>query len=293
VYSKQKAYAIASLLTGATTWGLIWYPLRLLENAGVGGELSTLLTYGLSLVIGMAIFARHVPALLKLSPILAGIGLFAGGANLAYVLGVIHGSVVRVLLLFYLAPLWTVVLSRLLLGEKLNRTGYVIILLSIAGAVVMLWEPELDMPWPKGGAEWLGLGAGVMFAMSNVLSRRARELQIPAKALSVWLGVVIVAFVSFLFNKNGFHPLASLPAQGWVILVGVTAAMFLATLVMQYGLTYTPSNQAIVILLSELVIASTAAYFLVHETHGLKDWIGGAMIIAASLFSGRMEDSND
>ena len=239
------------------------------------------------------VFPRHVPELLKLSPILMGIGLFAGGANLAYVLGVIHGSVVRVLLLFYLAPLWTVLLSRLLLGERLNRTGYIIILFSVAGAVVMLWEPQLDRPWPKNGAEWLGLAAGMMFAMTNVLSRRARELHIPAKALSVWLGVVIVAFISFLFNKNGFQPLASLPAQGWILLIAVTAAMFVATLVMQYGLTYTPSNQAIVILLSELVIASTAAYFLVHETHGLKDWIGGAMIIAASLFSGRMEDSNE
>jgi drug/metabolite transporter (DMT)-like permease len=39
------------------------------------------------------------------------IALVAGGCNLGYVLATVHGEVMRVLLLFYLAPLWTVLLA--------------------------------------------------------------------------------------------------------------------------------------------------------------------------------------
>jgi drug/metabolite transporter (DMT)-like permease len=50
----------------------------------------------------------------------------------------------------------------------------------------------------------------------------------------------------------------------------------------------TYANQAIVILLLELVVGAISSYFLAGETIGLKEWIGGAMIVSASLFSAKM-----
>ena len=41
--------APASLLLAATTWGLLWYPYRLLEEVGLSGSLASLLTYCLGL----------------------------------------------------------------------------------------------------------------------------------------------------------------------------------------------------------------------------------------------------
>ncbi len=41
-------------------------------------------------------------------------------------------------------------------------------------------------------------------------------------------------------------------------------------------------------MLFELVAAAVAAYFLTDEVMALREWIGGAMIISASLFSARM-----
>jgi drug/metabolite transporter (DMT)-like permease len=57
---------------------------------------------------------------------------------------------------------------------------------------------------------------------------------------------------------------------------------------MQYGLTHVPANQAIVIMLFELVAASIAAYFLADEVMTLREWAGGAMIVSASLFSAKI-----
>jgi len=50
-----------------------------------------------------------------------------------------------------------------------------------------------------------------------------------------------------------------------------------------------PANRAIVILLFELVVAAVAAYFLAGETMRAQDWMGGALIVAASIASGFSE----
>ena len=47
--------------------------------------------------------------------------------------------------------------------------------------------------------------------------------------------------------------------------------------------------QAIVIMLFELIVAALAAYFLAGEIMDAQQWLGGAMIIIASVFSGHME----
>ena len=70
-----KLIPVAGLLTGATVWGLIWYPYRVLEQAGVGGALSTTLTYGLAFVLGAVLFRPR----LRLSWQLVAIALAAAG----------------------------------------------------------------------------------------------------------------------------------------------------------------------------------------------------------------------
>ena len=41
----QRTLAISSLVYAASLWGLMWYPYRLLNEAGVGGIASSLFTY--------------------------------------------------------------------------------------------------------------------------------------------------------------------------------------------------------------------------------------------------------
>ena len=60
---------------------------------------------------------------------------------------------------------------------------------------------------------------------------------------------------------------------------------------MQYGLSHTPANQAIIILLFELVVAALSSWWWVNETLNVQEWIGAAMIVTGSLFSGRLVKS--
>jgi drug/metabolite transporter (DMT)-like permease len=281
---------VAALLAGAIIWGLLWYPYRLLEQAQVHGPIATAITYAMAMFMGLAVFRNRLRKSLVFdgqAHLLLCIGLSAGWANLAYVLGVVHGEVMRVLLLFYLAPLWTILFARLLLNEQLSLHGYLVIALSLTGAVIMLWQPESGFSLPSTYSDWMGLSAGFMFALSNVLSRRDQTHDIQLKSLAVWIGVALTAAGYSLILRE-LPVLTDISAGAYLLLAGVGLIVFGLSLVMQYGLTHVPANRAIVIMLFELVAAAVAAYFLTDEVMTLREWIGGAMIISASLFSARM-----
>lgn len=287
--TNHRLYALAGLLTGATVWGVVWYPFRLLDGMGVNGIASTIIVFMIALLIGLVIY-RHALREINAGAVgLIWMGLAAGWTNLAYVVAVIQGEVVRVMLLFYLAPLWTVFFARYLLDERLNKAAFLVMALALSGALVMLWHPELGMPLPKNSAEWIAITAGFGFALTNVLTRRAAHCSVQLKALAVWSGVVVVALAWALFESPQWHAVTQLSLSGVGLLVLVGLALVLATAAMQYGLTHTPANQAIVILLFELVVVAISSYYLAHETLSLQEWIGGAMIVAASVFSGMME----
>ena len=191
--------------------------------------------------------------------------------------------VMRVLLLFYLAPLWTVLLAALILHERLSLNGALIVAVSLAGAMTMLWHPELGAPWPGHPAEWIGLAAGFLFALSNVLIRRAEGISIEVKSLAVCAGVIAVSAAVLI---AGLEPLPGMIGGEALLMLVVLGVVLLAiNLVVQYGLMNTPANRAIVILLSELVFAAVSSWYFAGELMGLREWIGGALIIVASILA--------
>lgn len=289
--SKQQQsplWAPLSLILAATIWGLVWYPYRLLEEAGVSGSIASMLTYLVGIPFLLLLAAQARKAKQSERVLLLALALAAGWTNLAYVLAVINGEVMRVLLLFYLAPLWTVFFARFMLGERAGWEAYQVIGLSLAGAYVML-SGAGGLPLPTNTAEWLALSAGISFALTNVLTRKIIVAPIVLRSLLVFSGVVVLSALSVYVEGGSFRIIPSLDIQSWMLVALIGIALLLATFTVQYGLSQTPANRAIVILLSELVVAAIASQILAGEEMDLREWIGGAMIVAATLFSGKLE----
>lgn len=285
--SKQKILSVIGLLSGALVWGLMWYPYRALNNMGVGGELSTLLSNSMAMILGLLFLGPIWRELRVAGWLSVALMASAGWTNLGYVLATLDGEVMRVLLLFYLAPLWTVIFSRWLLSEKLNRYGYAIIALSLGGAFVMLWDMRHGLPLPQNQAEWIGLSAGISFALMNVIVRRTQHLSVNFKVAGVWFGTVLFTAVLLLHQGNVIGQLQGITPDAWWLLWLIGLVLCAISFAVQYGLTYLPANQAITLLLSELVFAAVSSYLLANEEMGLREVIGAALIISASLLSGK------
>jgi drug/metabolite transporter (DMT)-like permease len=274
------------LLFGAVCWGIIWYPYRLIADLGLSGVVASFYTYLITMTLAGFFSIQYWRGAFGLPKHIIWLCLVAGWTNISYVLAVINGEVMRVMLLFYLSPIWTLILAHFWLKENTHLTGLIAISVSLIGAGIMLYDPALNpLPIPQNAAEWLGVSAGLGFSLTNVITRKSTHLSVRAKSFAVWFGVVIVAVVLMLFLDLGFVLPKQITAYQWGIMLLIALSLIAATVFVQYGVTKITAVRASILFMFELVVAAIAAYYLANETMQLNEWIGGTLIVTAALFS--------
>lgn len=281
--SNHRILPIVSLLVAASLWGLVWYPLRLLEMQGLGGLWASFGSFGAALLVGLPWLLGSGPAWRENGVVLGLMSLSVGWCNVAFVLAVIDGTVVRVLLLFFLSPLWALILGWALLGEKPGREGLVVFVLAVAGAVTMLWDPAIGLPWPRDKADWLAVSSGMAFSFANVMVRKLHAVSMQSKAAANWLGVTLVAGVWILLAGEPV-PLVATGVWFSVVLLGWFGFM-LMTISVIYGVTHMPVHRSAVILLFELVIGAVSSMLLTDEVVLPQEWLGGGLILLAAYMA--------
>jgi len=272
------------LLISATLWGLLWYPMRLLDASGLQGLWSTLIIFSAAMLVSLPMLWKHRVEVHYLGHY-AVLALAAGWCNVAFILAVIDGNVVRVLLLFYLSPLWTVIFGKLLLNESLSREAVATLVLAMTGALIMLWNPAIGAPWPQDPADWLAISSGMAFALNNVMVRKVQGVSIWTKAGVSWIGVIIVA-IALLAVTGPQVPQVEGQVYLFAFVLGAIG-MVTMTLAVLYGVTHMPAHRSAVILLFELVAGAVSAQLLTDELVQMREWIGGILIISAALFAAR------
>jgi drug/metabolite transporter (DMT)-like permease len=277
---------VLSLLFTATLWGMVWYPLRLLESQGLAGLWSAMISYGAALLVCMGVFVRQREVLRDNLPALIMLGLTAGWCNVAFIMAVLDGAVVRVLLLFYLSPFWAVCLGWLMLDERMDGKTLMVFLVAFGGAIIMLWDESIGLPWPRDVSDWLAVSSGFAFALSNVFVRRMQVVGAWLKSAMTWLGVVVIAGLWIASSRTAV-PAVDASTVLFAVLLGLGG--FLAmTLSLQYGVARMPLHRSAVIVLFELVVGAVSSLLLTDETISSREWLGGGMIVAAAWLSAHL-----
>lgn len=274
-----------SILLGASMWGVIWYPMRLLEAHGLAGVWLTLILYATALIASLPFTYRALAEFARRPGLLLLFMLASGWTNIAFVEAALTGNILRVLLLFYLSPLWAVLLGWLILRERLERAALFSLLLAMSGALIMLWNPRLGAPWPHGSADWFALSAGFAFAFSNVLARKMDDISTSARSIGVWAGVVLVALPMLVFLDIDAPVLTNK-----VIVASVALGLFgilVMTALMQYGVARLPVYRTAILTLIELVVGAVSQQLLTEEVVSAREWAGGVLILLGAWLSAR------
>lgn len=287
--SQYNLLPVGALLLSATMWGVLWYPLRLLESQGLAGLWTSLIMYSAAGLVAVPWMRRGITQLSGQWGLIAGLMLVSGWANIAFILAVIDGNVLRVLLLFFLSPLWTVILGRLFLNERLGVLGAITLFIAMIGAVLMLWRSDTGLPMITSTSDFYALTAGMAFAVGNVLVRKMRDVPAMAKAASVWWGVAIMAVIWIATVDIAIPSVTSNWVYAQAILLGF-AGMVLMTMAVQYGVTRMPVQRSAVILLFELVAGAISAQLLTNEVVLPQEWWGGGLILVAGYLAARREE---
>ena len=275
-----------ALMLNALVWGTSWWPFRWLGARGLHPLWATALIYAVAVVVIVLLRPRAVGQLVR-APALWLLLLAAGTTNAAFNWGMVIGDVVRVVLLFYLMPLWTVLLARLLLNEALTPRAGLRIVLALGGAAVVLWPAEAGLPLPRSLPDWLGVIGGATFALNNVLLRREAGRPEEGRALAMFVGGLLVsALLAATLAANGNMAWPPRPDGALTLAVGVMALLFLVSnLALQYGAARLPANVTSVVMLTEVLFASVSAIWLGAGSLNTTLLVGGALILVAAALS--------
>lgn len=277
-----------ALMVNAFTWGVSWWPFRQLQAAGLHPLWATVLIYALS-VAAITLWRPVAWRQLFAAPVLWVLVLASGTTNATFNWAVTVGDVVRVVLLFYLMPLWAVLLARLLLGERLTAAAGVRVALALAGAAVVLWPAGGGWPLPRSLPDWLGIVGGFTFALNNVMLRREAHRPEAARSLAMFFGGVLVSsLLAAALAAAGDTRVPPPPALAWGWLAGalVMGLAFLAgNLALQYGAARLPANVTAVVMITEVLFASVSAVLLGAGVLTPQLALGGALIVAATVLA--------
>lgn len=282
---RSRLLPVAALVLNGFVWGISWWPFRQLQQHGLHPLLATALVYLLSVAVLLAVrpdaartMARH-PALW----LLAGA---AGMTNVGFNWAVTIGDVVRVVLLFYLMPAWTVLLAWALLGERPTLASLLRMALAMAGVVIVLKTPQTPWPVPHALADWLALAGGFSFALNNIFLRRLHRIDAAGRVLAMFLGGSILAGAAALAGIGaGLVPLPGGLQTTWIVGLALSLGFLGSNVALQYGASRLDAHTTALVMLSEVVFASLSSVALGASALSPHTVVGGALIVAAAAWS--------
>ncbi len=282
----QGALPYLGLLCNAFVWGVSWWPMRELGLMGLHAVWATVMVFVMSTLLVTIWHPGAWRALLR-NPELWLLALAAGGTNAAFNWAVSIGDVVRVVLLFYLMPVWAVPLAWLLLGERVTWLAVARISLAMAGAFLVLMPAGKGWPTLGGLPDVLGLLGGFGFALTNVMLRRLAGETSSARALAmfaggaIWPGVLGLVLLSI--GMIGPWPA---PAAGWIVITLITGLAFLGSnLALQYGASRLNVHTTSVVMLTEIVFASVSSVWWGHAVLTPMILAGAGLILLSALWT--------
>ncbi len=278
--------AMLAVAASGATWGIYWIPLRALDASGIVGVWAIVLFYALPTVLLVPACWLRRRQIWHAGWSLHVAGMFAGTALVLYAGALVFTDVVRALLLFYLTPLWSTVLARVLIGEAITAQRWGTIGLALIGLLVIL-NVDTGFSGALGPGDWMGLASGVVWAIAAVW----------IKADSKGSGIDFTLSY-FVWGSLAALVLTALPLQGsgsvpdWAAMRGVLPWILPVVLVLvippafavMWGATVLSPGLLGILFMTEISAGTATAAIWAGEPFGPREIAGVVLITAAGVW---------
>jgi len=274
-----------AILLSTLLWGTLWIPLREIRQVADGGAFASTASLLLPLILLLPLALKGRRRILSGGFTLLIAAFFLALAIALYSEGVVRGRVARVILLFYLTPVWSSLLARFLLGEAITAGRVLAIVLGLAGMLVIFGVAS-GIPLPAAAGEWMGLVAGMAWALAMVYLNRTAALPSFDRvfALFVFLGPIV--FLLSLIPGGELSPVVEertlrdvLP---WLLALGLLWMLPVVWLTVMGASRLDPGRVAVFLML-EIAVAMTTAALLAGEPFGAREIVGALLVMSASV----------
>jgi drug/metabolite transporter (DMT)-like permease len=200
-----------------------------------------------------------------------------------YTEGVVRGQIARVILLFYLTPVWGTLLARIFLREPITARRLATIALGLCGMLV-IFGVDGGIPSPRSGGDWMGLAAGFAWAVAMVAFHRGttRPLFDRVFVQFVFLGPVflLVALVPGDGSAAGIAFQLSARSLAWLLAFALLWMLPVIWLTVYAASRVDPGRFAI-LLMFEIVVGLATAAILTDEPFGARELAGALLVMGA------------
>ena len=156
----RDTHARLGCLYAGAVWGIYWIPLRHMADASIHQIWITPLYFLVPSLIVLPLLVRRWAGIWRSGMTLQLTVISSGVALTFYSTSIVYNDVVRAIMLFYMMPIWSILLARFILGEVITPVRVVSMALALFGMLVLFGLGEV-MPIPKKTSDWMGLVAGL------------------------------------------------------------------------------------------------------------------------------------
>ena len=206
-------------------------------------------------------------------------GLCGATAFLMLVAAFRHIPLSMAMVLFYLYPAFTALLSRWVTGERTSREAWPFVGAAFAGTTLILWPGQASAGLNPG--HLLATLAAVLCAITLLLVRRlGRDNNI----YSLYFYLCLVGTVTCL-GPLLLHGRASLPSEGvaWAKLAAVALFSIGAQLSINQALTRIPASKVTVTMTAEVPLVAAFGVICLSEPLGWRLLIGSLLVFASGV----------
>ncbi len=279
----QSFAASAAVALCGALWGIYWLPLRYLEQEGLSGGWQTAAFFLAAAPpgIALAIMARtQIRAQLRNFLWLA---VFNGLVFNLYSNAYAHTTVFNVLFLFYLSPIWSILIARFWYGERVSFIRLGCVIAGLGGLVIML-SGDGGLPLPRNWGDWMALASGIFWAVLTIRIRNSGEIGATANLAAFLIGGVVFALLFALFAGHDQLPARETVAAVWPLVLAIALIGWLPSqFILFWGVRRISPVRTGILLMTELISGVATAAWLSGDPLTWQQALGGALILAAGL----------
>jgi len=277
---KRITVPVFVLICACGFWGLNWIPLKYFKAHGIEGLVVIFMTHSLLTLLVLPRGVKSLPGKAN-KKLLCGIGLAGGLGIFSLTYALVNGDVVRVMVLFYLLPVWGVIGGAIFLHEKVDILRWLNVALAVSGAFFILGGTHI-VHSPPSWIDFLALFSGVCFALNNILFRGVRDVPLTSKLFAMFLGCSVVTGTLIFLGVENFP--RSWDITIWGLLVVYTLTWLLgANIGSQWAIERLEAGRSSIIIISQLIVAVLSATIIGDERLSGVEWFGCFLVVSAAF----------
>lgn len=203
------------------------------------------------------------------------------GMTLCYFYAVGQVGVSMAVALLYTAPVFSLVLARVILGERITAKSALLAIIAVIGVACLMAGDKFTI---NAGVA-VGLLSGLCYSLYGILGKKAMGFNHSAQM--VFFSSVAFSSLALLFLPQTFttyQTVLTLPVQTWGLVLGLSLVGTIAPfLLYMNALQKLPATTASVFTIVEPLTAIILAVFLLHQPLSMMQLIGVVLIIGATL----------